>query len=162
MRIRKTRIEDLGEAERIYANARTFMVKTGNPGQWINGYPGHELLLEDIRRGEGYVCEDEDGIQAVFMFFTGPEPTYAYIEDGSWPDDEPYGTVHRLASAGRRAGVGAFCLGWCLEQCGNLRVDTHRDNRPMQELLSRCGFTPCGRVYMEDGSPRIAYYKKGI
>ena len=27
----------------------------------------------------------------------------------------------------------------------------------MQHLIERSGFTRCGIVYMEDGSPRIAY-----
>ena len=28
----------------------------------------------------------------------------------------------------------------------------------MQQLLEKMGFTPCGTIYLEDGSPRLAYY----
>jgi len=69
--------------------------------------------------------------------------------------------VHRIATGGARKGAGAFCLNWCLDQCGNLRIDTHRDNRPMRALLAKLGFVYCGVIYVEDGTPRLAYYRKG-
>ena len=32
----------------IFARARSFMASTGNPNQWINGYPSEELIYQDI------------------------------------------------------------------------------------------------------------------
>lgn len=52
-----------------------------------------------------------------------------------------------------------FCLDWSYEQCHNLRIDTHDDNRIMQHILEKTGYVKCGRIYVEDGSPRIAYHK---
>ena len=50
-------------------------------------------------------------------------------------------------------------LEWCMDRCGNIRIDTHDDNLPMQHVLEKNGFIRCGRIWNEDGSPRIAYQK---
>ena len=42
----------------------------------------------------------------------------------------------------------------------NIRIDTHEDNRIMQHLLDKYGFAKCGCIYVEDGTPRIAYQKE--
>ena len=44
--------------------------------------------------------------------------------------------------------------------CGNLKIDTHRDNRIMQHLLDKNGFTYCGIIYLDDGTERLAYQKQ--
>ena len=91
---------------------------------------------------------------------TPTDPTYAKIEDGQWLNDEvPYGTIHRLASAGDRRGVASEVIAWCLEHCESLRADTHADNKIMQHLLEKNGFVRCGIIHVEDGTPRVAYQK---
>ena len=81
-------------------------------------------------------------------------------EDIDWLNDTlPYGTVHRLASAGRQKGVASAVLEWSLEHCQSLRADTHADNKIMQHLLEKNGFTRCGIIHVRDGSPRYAYQK---
>ena len=81
------------------------------------------------------------------------------IYDGDWINDSRYGVVHRITSTGNVKGTASFCLNWALEQCGNIRIDTHRDNIVMQLLLDKNGFNYCGIVYVEDGTERIAYQK---
>ena len=93
----------------------------------------------------------------------GPDPTYAVIEDGQWLNDTlPYGTIHRLASAGKRKGVAADVIPWCLEHCESLRADTHADNKAMQHILEETGFTRCGVIHVADGSPRFAYQRMSL
>ncbi len=88
------------------------------------------------------------------------EPVYRVIEDGAWLLDSPYGVVHRLAGDGSVKGIGTFCITWAYEQCGHLRMDTHGDNKVMQNLLEKLGFTHCGTIYVEeDKYPRLAYEK---
>jgi RimJ/RimL family protein N-acetyltransferase len=159
MRIRKTRPEDIEEVMQIYARARSFMAQTGNPTQWDGGYPHESLIREDIEKGISHVAEYDGKIETVFVFFKGEDPTYRVIENGSWVNDEPYGVIHRIASRGEVKGAGAACLLWGFEQCGNLRIDTHDDNLVMQHVLEKNGFVRCGRIYLEDGSPRVAYQK---
>ena len=166
MIIRKTAMSDLDTVCDIYAGAREFMRKSGNPNQWKNTNPSREVIESDIIAGKSYVCIDSNKTVAVFYFCIERDPTYGMI-NGAWLNDEPYGVVHRIArTAGtdsaktsEGSGIGAFCLNWCFEQCGNLRVDTHRDNAPMQNRLKSLGFTYCGIIWLENGEERLAYQK---
>lgn len=159
MQIRKTVREDLNEVMKIYADARQYMRENGNPNQWINGYPTMEMVLGDISDQSSYVCIESDGIVGVFRFTLGTDPTYIRIYEGNWLKEGPYGVIHRIASASHKKGVASFCLEWCLASCGNIRIDTHRDNYIMQNLLVKNGYTRCGIIYLEDGAERLAYQK---
>lgn len=159
MEIRKAVPEDLDRIMEIYEYAREFMKRSGNPTQWIDGYPQRELIAGDIAREVCYLCVENGSIEGVFMLIAGEEPNYAVIVDGSWLSDEPYCTIHRLAGSGRVKGIGDACFRWCSEQCSNLRADTHDDNRIMQHLMEKNGFVRCGRIFVPNGSSRIAYQK---
>ena len=160
MKIRKTMLPDLTAVMQIYAQARAFMRENGNPTQWGESYPEEDLILEDIVNDRSFVCTDDTGnILGTFMFFEGEEPSYQVIFDGSWPDDKPYGVLHRVASAPGTHGVGSRILDWAFQTCGHVRIDTHRDNRPMQSLLKKKGFRYCGKIYIEDGTERIAFIR---
>ena len=165
MEIRHTRPEDLDRLMEIYAYARDFMVRNGNPRQWASqGWPPKQLLEEDIQAGRSYVCTDEkDGhVIGTFCYFSGKdiEPTYAKIFDGAWKSDAPYGVVHRVASDGSIKGIGRYCIDWAFKESGHLRIDTHPDNKVMQNLLESMGFMRCGIIYVEeDNDPRFAYEK---
>lgn len=158
LEVRKARPEEIDQLMNIYEIARQFMAQTGNANQWINGYPSEELLLENIKQGFLYACVDEEReIVGAFYFRIGDDPTYAYIEDGEWLNNEPYGVVHRLATNGKHKGVAACCFQWCFEQCPNIRVDTHKDNKVMQHILKKEGFVPCGIIYIANGTKRIGF-----
>ncbi len=164
MEIRKSTGSDLERIMEIYACARDFMERTGNPNQWgPTNWPPKDLIRRDINEGRSYVCTDDGGkVTATFFFVRGKdvEPTYRNISDGAWKDDSEYGVVHRLASDGSEKGTGRFCLEWAFEQCGHLRIDTHTDNKVMQNLLDRLGFVKCGIIHVEeDNYPRYAYEK---
>ena len=108
------------------------MADSGNPTQWGDHFPPQELLEEDIDSNRLFLYLVNGELEGVFAFILGPDPTYARIEDGKWLNDTlPYGTIHRLASAGRHPGVAAAVITWCLEHCESLRADTHADNKIM-------------------------------
>ena len=159
MNIRKAEDKDIDSIADIYEYARQQMRLNGNPDQWGNGYPSLELIRKDIRQGVSYVAEEEAQICGVFAFIKGEDPTYQRIENGAWLDDEPYGTLHRIASNGKKKGIFRECIRFCEAQEKNIRVDTHECNLIMQHLLEKNGYQRCGRIYVEDGSPRIAYQK---
>ena len=102
---------------------------------------------------------DEGEIAGVFCFFKGTDPTYATIYEGAWLSDAPYGVMHRVAVAKRGRGVASACFDYALGQCGNVRIDTHRDNQPMQAALLKNGFAYCGIIYLANGAERMAYQK---
>lgn len=159
MHIRTAKWEELPRIEEIYAAARAFMREQGNPNQWKTHHPAHELIVGDIEAERLFVCEEEGEILGVFYFAVGEDPTYRVIEDGAWLSDEPYGVIHRIAVAARGRGVAAFCFDHCFSICPNLRIDTHRDNLPMQRALEKNGFARCGIIYLENGEERVAYQK---
>lgn len=158
--IRRAVEADLDAIMPIYDSAKAFMRQTGNMTQWADGYPSRQHILSDIHSGVCYVGVDSEGrIAMVFALITGDDPTYAFIEDGSWLNDRPYGTIHRIASAGLYRGMLKRCVDYCFKQIDNLRIDTHADNQPMKDALARLGFARCGTIYIADGSPRTAYQK---
>ena len=147
---------DLPQILKIYAHARAVMKASGNPTQWGDNFPPQELLEEDIDSNRLFLYVVNGQIEAVFAFILGADPTYAAIEDGQWLDDTlPYGTVHRLASAGKHKGVGKAVLDWSMEHCQSLRADTHADNKIMQHLLEKNGFTRCGVIHVADARPAL-------
>ncbi|MBQ9784168.1 MAG: GNAT family N-acetyltransferase [Clostridia bacterium] len=160
MEILHARMEQLPRIMEIYAAARAYMKENGNPTQWGDGYPDEALIRADIEAQKLYTCAENGEILGVFFFDTGEDPTYAHI-DGAWLNDRPYAVIHRIAVAVHGRGVAGFCFDACFQKCNNLKIDTHRDNLPMQRALSRHGFVPCGTIYLANGDARIAYQKSG-
>lgn len=159
MQIRKTTEADLPRIGEIYETAKRFMRATGNPNQWNQGTPNIDTARADMERGVSYVAEEDGKIVATFMFTLAGEPTYAKIYDGKWLNDAPYGVIHRIAVAEPGRGIIGFCIDECFSHCQNLRIDTHRDNLPMQRALQKRGFQYCGIIYLENGDERLAYQK---
>lgn len=159
MIIQNAVLENLDAILEIYQQTRTFMRQQGNHNQWTGGYPSRELMESDILSGNCYVCMEDSEIIGVFCYFPGPDPTYANIYDGQWHNDEPYGVIHRIAVTSHRKGVADECYRFALEQCPNLRIDTHEDNIPMQRSLAKNCFLRCGIIHLENGDPRIAFQK---
>lgn len=160
MIVRLATLNDLNDIMKIFCRARKFMEETGNPNQWINGYPQEDLMIDEISQKHCYVCQSQDGeILGTFCFISGEDPTYKLIENGAWLNDDPYYVIHRLATSGKQKGIANDCFKWCFEQCNNIRVDTHEDNHVMQHVLEKNGFIRCGIIYTHNGTPRIAYQK---
>lgn len=141
----------------IYEKARAFMRASGNPNQWADGRPYKETLVSDIEKQQLYVIEYDGDVVAVFALIIGDDPTYATIEGGKWISDKPYGTLHRVASDGSQSGIFKECSDFAYKKTGHVRVDTHEDNKPMQNAILREGYQYCGIIYIADGSPRLAY-----
>ena len=157
--IRKAEAADLESIMTIYDHARQYMRQNGNLTQWINGYPSRETVEEDIAARRCFLCTEKGVSLAVFCFTVGEDATYRRIYEGAWKSEEPYGVVHRLGVSTHQGGVASFCFDWCWQQHPNLRVDTHRDNVPMQHCLLKNGYRYCGIIYLADGSERLAYQK---
>ena len=156
MEIRKAREEDMSTILQIYAIAREFMKKNGNPTQWADGYPQESVLRKDLKEENLYVCEEDGVVKGVFSFIMGDDPTYQHIQ-GGWHRNAAYGAIHRVASDGTLRGLAAQIFSYCQERSSYLRIDTHRDNHPMQHVLRKFGFQDCGIIWAANGSERIAF-----
>ena len=155
--IRPAAIQDLPAIEKVYAAARAYMVQSGNPHQWGDSHPARVILESDIEKGDLYVCEVDGEIRGAFALLFGTDPTYSYIEDGAWPNEKPYATIHRIASDGQIKGIFTKCFEYALTRADEIRIDTHHDNKTMQHVVSKHGFRRCGIIYLANGDPRIAY-----
>ena len=180
MVIRPATPADLPALRPVFEAAKSIMRADGNHDQWsAPGFPDDSLLLRDIARGGGFVIENRwpvgaghderktvmpgltghlaaPRIVAYFALLPSPEPTYSHI-DGAWLTDEPYGVIHRMASYPEIHGIFSTVINYAASRFAHLRIDTHRDNRIMQHLIEKHGFTYCGIIWLEDGADRLAY-----
>lgn len=154
--VRKATKEDLLRIQQIYAYARKFMCKNGNPNQWKNNHPPVSQLEADIENEVLYVICSEESIHGVFFFDVGEDPTYRKIDEGNWRSRTPYGTIHRIAGDGS-GGILKAAVVFARNRINHLRIDTHEDNWIMQKAVVKQGFQRRGIIYLSDGSPRIAY-----
>ncbi len=159
MKIRLAILSDVEAANEIYDKAREYMRTSGNVEQWSGSYPGEADILEGIADGTSYVCEDGDEIVATFYFKVGEDPTYKVIYDGEWKNSHEYAAIHRIAVKHHGRGIADFCYNECFRMYSNLKIDTHRDNIPMQKSLKKNGFEYCGIIYLQNGEERLAYQR---
>ena len=160
MIIRPATKEDVSAAAKIYDDARAFMKESGNPNQWSGIYPNGDDVLSGIDACTSYVCEDNGEVVATFHYErNADDPTYHKIYDGEWLSDDTYSVIHRIAVKYHGRGIIDFCYSECFKLQPNIRIDTHRDNIPMQRCLARNGFEYCGIVYLASGEERLAFQK---
>ncbi len=162
--IEKLTEKDLACVMAIYADARRFMRETGNLTQWAGGYPSEGIVLGDIESGKLYACKEDGTILGVFYFAVENDPTYDRIYDGAWLNDRPYAVIHRVAVSeeSHGKGVAGFIFEHCFAEYPNLKIDTHRDNIPMQRALIKRGFVQCGVIFLLNGEERLAFQRQGI
>ncbi|HUH26045.1 MAG TPA: hypothetical protein VLY87_05425 [Flavobacterium sp.] len=161
MEIIQAKEKHLEDVMEVINYAKSFMRLNGNNTQWSDNYPSKDIIINDICSNQGFVCIENNEILGYFCFNQGadPEPTYKIIENGKWLNELPYGVVHRLASSGKINGVAKACFDYCFSQINNIKVDTSHINTPMQHFFKKYGFTYCGIIYVNDGSPRDAFQK---
>ena len=166
---RRAEDSDLDAMDAILAQAKA-LLRHRRIDQWNTNYPAREDFLSDMFRGECYVFTCEGEVSAFFTLTAEPEAGYAAITDGKWSTDAPYTTLHRCAvsrkwlSSGLSDRIINECERLTLDMgIGVLRVDTHRKNKAMQALLTRCGFQFRGNVLVnapEGHDPRRKAYEK--
>lgn len=162
--VRSAKLSDVQEIMEIIDYAKVLQQEQGNLNQWGENYPLEQHIQADIEQGEGYVVvstnlEGKPYLVGTFCLMNRPEPSYATIE-GSWLNDAPYVTVHRMAS--RQCGTGRFIIESLKQKFSNIRIDTHRDNASMLHLLSSSGFEYCGKIQLiNGGGERLAFHYVG-
>ena len=166
---RRATEDDLDAMEAILRHAKAYLARH-KVDQWNANYPAREDFLADMAHGRCYVLTCDGEISAFFTLTDIPEEGYSAITDGKWSVDAPYTTLHRCAVAKEWYGSGLSDR--IISECERLtlaldrqilRVDTHRKNKAMQSLLSRCGFQFRGNVLVdapEGHDPRRKAYEK--
>ncbi len=167
MKFRKTTMEDVLAVLEIIGQAQEYL-KQKRIEQWQNGYPNRNSMIEDIQKEYSYVIEENESILGTVAVVFDGEPTYEHIYDGEWKTKGmSYVTLHRVAVRNEWKGKGIAkhmieeVLSMCRERkVESIRIDTHRDNISMQQMLKKNGFEYCGIIYLEDGAERFAYERK--
>ena len=158
--IREAMPTDMADIMKVMDAAKEIMRHSGNMHQWADGYPSEAAITTDMERNGAFVVEDDEEIVGYFAFLQSPEPTYAKIYEGKWIDDTlPYHVVHRIASYPQARGIFSSIMDFCFSHDTNIRIDTHRDNKIMQHVIQKHGFTYCGIIYLLSGDERLAYQK---
>lgn len=157
MDIRQATTEDIWHLKELFDIARKFMLQTGNPNQWAPNYPSDEQILHDINSHDCFVCLQENNIVATFVLRGGIDPTYDVIYEGTWTNNNPYATIHRIASNGNVKGIFSKVMEFAKERYSTIRIDTHKDNKVMQKAIMKAGFKYCGIIHCWNGSERLAY-----
>lgn len=161
MILRKARRKEIDLCYQCIQDARAYHKSLGFT-QWHPGYPTPETLAEDIDAGIGYAFVQDSKILGYCCIIIGEEPAYQHIQ-GAWKTDRPYAVVHRMAFSRdcRGTGLSSPAITLIKQLCQDLsvhaiRVDTQEENKPMQHILAREGFSFCGTVTF-DGGPKLAY-----
>jgi len=167
MNIKHATIKDIPAIMSVIKDAQNYLAGLGID-QWQDGYPTVQQIELDIKNGDSYLIYDDDNnVMGTTVFTTKKEPTYQAIE-GEWltGKEAAYGVIHRLAVADRfrKSGLAKFVFNYChdaLKKQGikSLRIDTHRDNKGMQNLIQKMGYSYCGVIIIESGAERLAYEK---
>ena len=158
--IREARLTDMDEIMLVMDAAKGIMRQSGNMHQWGEGYPSEAVITTDMEKKGGFVVVDDGMVVGYFAFLQSPEPTYARIYEGKWIDDvQPYHVVHRIASYPDAHGIFSSIMDFCFSHDRNIRIDTHRDNKIMQHIILKHGFTYCGIIYLLSSDERLVYQK---
>lgn len=149
---RRSTNEDVPVIMGIVHQAQRYLRESGID-QWQDGYPNEAVLYSDVESGRGWVFECGGELAGYVCISMDVEASYAQIE-GRWlTEGDNYAVVHRSMVGdkyrGSRLATEMFSLAFDLAAGlgkASVRVDTHRDNKAMNRLAQKLGFTYCGEV----------------
>lgn len=164
---RLARKEDIDDIMLIIEDGRAFL-STQHSGQWQDGYPRREDMINDIGNQNLYVVlsrENKDVIVGVAAF-TYHEKDYDHLYEGKWLTDNPYMVMHRIAVKKEyyHQGYGKDLFRIFIEVGKNkgyhsLRIDTHENNKQMRGLMNVFGFIYCGKAILKPDKDRMVFEK---
>lgn len=159
------KVDDIDAIMEVIEDARLFLKEEGN-GQWQDGYPDRCDLLNDIKNERLFVIKDETNTIAAVCAITYYEEDYSHLYEGKWKSDYDYCVMHRVAVRRnkRNRGYGkklfeVFIDVAKIEGYHSLRIDTHKNNKPMLHLFELFGFEYCGKVILKPNKDRVVYEK---
>lgn len=167
--IRKASYKDLKEIEELYYIAVKHMIEEGNCNQWTD-YKSFEVGVKKyINDGCFYVYYKDGELIGMFALIYGIDITYNEIRNGEWLNNDPYVTIHKIATKYYRRHIASDILDYIAADAKknnvyNIRIDTHERNVSMKKFLSIHRFEYCGVIsitcnYDDNDSLRNAYIK---
>ncbi|KRK48912.1 GNAT family N-acetyltransferase [Secundilactobacillus kimchicus] len=159
MYLRRAEMRDLPQIETIIQDGKE-LLRAQNIDQWQGNYPDTKVLVDDIQNGHTMVLVDHNEVLGTAAVIPAPDKSYTGI-DGEWlTKDDHYVSIHRVAVSAKHRGQGLsgklfdamFAEIDKAATVDGIRIDTHPQNKGMQHVIKKMGFTETGHVQvMTDG-----------
>lgn len=142
----KPSLSDMNIIQSLIKDAQAYLKQNG-VDQWQDGFPSVEVLEEDIKLRTSFLfCKNKIPV-AFFVVSFDREEEYHHSLEGSLKLEGEYATIHRTAVSAqeRSGGISHFLFDFAMYYAyingfEIMRIDTHKDNRIMQHIISREGF----------------------
>ena len=165
MEFRLAKEIDREKIEKIYEDG-SLKLKSLGINQWQgNEKPNLNNFSNLNENNIIYVLEDKEIIVSTLIIYDKDED-YENNLVGTWNSPKPYVALHRIAtlSGARKKGYGRkiieFAENYARENnFKSVRVDTHRENKSMRNLLNSMEYNYVGIVYLGGKRERFAYEK---
>ncbi|MBH9989662.1 MULTISPECIES: GNAT family N-acetyltransferase [unclassified Lactobacillus] len=156
MQLRRATMADFDRIIAILKDGANQLAERG-VDQWQGDYPSKAQIKEDIENGWAFlaVSEDQETVGAIAIV-DGPDHVYDHL-DGKWlADTNKYVVIHRVAIHSQHSGKGyaTKLLQAVINDIKNnrddidsIRIDTHEDNKAMQHLIAKMGFSKVGYLH---------------
>ena len=151
--ISKATLQDIDSIMEIIESGKSFL-KSQGLDQWQDGHPNKDMIIEDIKNNEFYVVKENGKILACAAIINRIDPNYSEIYDGAWLTNNNYIVIHRIATISQyhSKGYATSLINYAKslkDDNTSIRIDTHINNIPMQNLLTKNGFVLCGKIYLD-------------
>ena len=165
MEFRLAREIDKIEIEKIYEDG-SLKLKSLGINQWQGqDKPNLDNFKNLIANKNIFVLEDNKRVVSTVIIFDY-DLDYEMNLDGKWNSPKPYVALHRIGTleSERNKGYGRkiieFAVSYARENnFKSVRIDTHRENKSMQNLLNSMNYIYVGLVYLDGKNERLAFEK---
>ncbi|KRK98217.1 acetyltransferase [Secundilactobacillus odoratitofui DSM 19909 = JCM 15043] len=156
LELKKATLTDLDTIIAILKDGSNQLAESG-VDQWQGDYPSRDQITYDINHGFAYLAQSDDNeTVGAIAVVTPPDTSYDTMQ-GTWLNNsDSYIVIHRVAVHSNHAGHGyATQLFEAVinhvvsdhPEIKSIRIDTHADNKPMQHLINKMGFTKVGEIF---------------
>lgn len=156
MKLKKATLADLDTIIAILKDGSNQLAESG-VDQWQGDYPSRDQITYDINNGFAYLAQSDDNeTVGAIAIVTAPDTSYDTMQ-GTWLNNSnDYIVIHRVAVHSQHAGHGyatrlfEAVIGNVISdhpEIKSIRIDTHADNKPMQHLIAKMGFTKVGEIF---------------
>ena len=145
--IHRIGISDMPKVMKITNDAKTLLKKNGSL-QWQQGYPNENTFTTDVNNKSLYGLYQNNELIGYGAYIYGKDINYVEI-DGKWeiPANDKDMAIHRVAveenQHGNNYGIKILKYGILYAKklgCITVKVDTHKNNLPMQKCIQKSGF----------------------
>lgn len=165
MEFRLAKEVDREKIEKIYEDG-SLKLKSLGINQWQGNEKPNLNNFSNLNENKIiYVLEDKEIIVSTVIIYD-KDDDYENNLVGTWNSPKPYVALHRIATlnGARKKGYGRkiieFAESYARENnFKSVRIDTHRENKSMQNLLSSMEYNFVGLVFLDGKRERFAYEK---